>query len=361
IRMKKVFLKSVAFILLFALLFRYCNKVLLVKQIAQPWDNYYKVRGFYEEPRDSLDVIFMGSSIAFCGFNPMEMWKNYGITSYVFANGAQTIQLSYYYLQEALKRQKPEVVVLDCANLPTVVEYAKVDSVLVWNLQTMPLSFEKLKLINSYVEPESRFNALFLISNYHTRWKELREIDYRIASEKTGRNVSKGGSYTFYQGGGDAWVKITGRDIDSRDYHKRDGKVMEEITKEWLVKYIQYAKEHGVDVILTKNPQIGEWSQDYTDSIEAVAKEYGVEFWNYADPASISMDLNECFCDVSHMNYWGNVLYSNEIGMRLSEMYDFVDKREIAEYAYWNEDFGQYQKDVEKAAAEYEQLQGGEQ
>lgn len=357
--MKKIILKGTVFMMLFALIFSYWNKVLMVKLLDQPWDNYYKVKGFYEEPRDSMDVIFMGSSVAFCGINPMELWKNYGMTSYVFANGAQQIQLSYYYLQEALKRQSPKVVVLDCSNFGATIERTSVDGVLVWNLETMPFSLSKIELINNYVEPESKFDALFLISNYHTRWKELQENDYRIATEESGRNVSKGGSYTFIQGGGALWAELSGRDLDSRDYHMRDGNVLTDVTREWLIKYIQYAQKHGVDVILTKNPQIGDWSQDYSDSIAAVAAEYGVEFWNYADPASISMDLDKMFCDASHMNYYGNTFYSDEIGRRLCQKYNLEDKR--GNLCLWDDDFRQYQADIEAAEAAYKQMQEGNQ
>lgn len=60
--------------------------------------------------------------MSFCDINPVEIWKEYGIPSYNFANGAQRIQISEYYLKEALQRQKPKVAVLEvCIFFPQVV------------------------------------------------------------------------------------------------------------------------------------------------------------------------------------------------------------------------------------------------
>ena len=70
-------------------------------------------RGFYGEPRNSLDVVVMGNSNAYSAYSPMMMWKNYGIPTYVAAEGAQNIAETVNVLQEVLTCQKPKLVVLD--------------------------------------------------------------------------------------------------------------------------------------------------------------------------------------------------------------------------------------------------------
>lgn len=68
------------------------------------------VEGFFDEPEDSLDVVFIGSSHVYCDINPLYLWKNYGITSYDFSITTQTVDCSYYYMQEMFKHQAPKVV-----------------------------------------------------------------------------------------------------------------------------------------------------------------------------------------------------------------------------------------------------------
>ena len=352
-RVAKVFL----FTGLFCCLFSYINKIFMVKLLDQPWDNYYKTVGFYEEPKDSMDVIFFGSSVSFCDINPMEIWKEYGIPSYNFANGAQRIQISEYYLKEALQRQKPKVAVLEVSIFSETIDLAEVDTVLIWNLAAMPFSVHKLELIWNYVKPAERLDAIFPITFYHTRWKELNQKDYEIAVEKSGRNVYKGGSTAFSEGGREIWESQANRKVEELDYKKRDGSTISDVTKKHLIRFIQLAKENGCSVVLVKNPQIGDWSQDFSDSIRMVAQENGAEFWDFADPAQIPLDLDQQYMDGSHMNYWGSKEYSKIIGGKLCEEFGLENKQNNKKYQYWHEDCAKYEQLVRGAQEAYRQSQ----
>lgn len=70
---------------------------------------------YLQEKRDSVDVLFLGSSSAYCNVIPARIFENTGITSYVMAGPSQTVSLSYYYLRECLKTQKPKCVFMECS------------------------------------------------------------------------------------------------------------------------------------------------------------------------------------------------------------------------------------------------------
>ena len=60
-----------------------------INQIESPkyfydntWPTSATYAGFYQLPKDSIDVLFFGSSHAAAGFIPQELYNNYGITSY---------------------------------------------------------------------------------------------------------------------------------------------------------------------------------------------------------------------------------------------------------------------------------------
>ena len=67
--------------------------------------------GFYSEPKNTIDVAVIGNSDAYSGFSPMELWKNYGYTSYVSGEGRQTVAQAYVMLNDILKSHKPKVVI----------------------------------------------------------------------------------------------------------------------------------------------------------------------------------------------------------------------------------------------------------
>ncbi len=46
------------------------------------------IDGFYAEPEDTIDVIFLGSSHANAAFAPAQMWREQGFTGYVLYPGA---------------------------------------------------------------------------------------------------------------------------------------------------------------------------------------------------------------------------------------------------------------------------------
>ena len=67
----------------------------------------------YELDKDTVDVLIFGASHAFSSFSPEDLYEDYGITAYVQSSSCQRIWQSYYYLEEALKYQKPQYVILE--------------------------------------------------------------------------------------------------------------------------------------------------------------------------------------------------------------------------------------------------------
>ena len=53
------------------------------------------MRGFYAEPKDSLDVVFLGSSHVFCAINPLAIYDETYLKSYSLGSGQQRNWISY--------------------------------------------------------------------------------------------------------------------------------------------------------------------------------------------------------------------------------------------------------------------------
>lgn len=77
---KKTFLnviKSFIFLMIFFACF------FVVTIVLQRKDSRIKYADFFDEAKkDHIDVLFMGSSHVINGINPIELFKNYGYTSY---------------------------------------------------------------------------------------------------------------------------------------------------------------------------------------------------------------------------------------------------------------------------------------
>ncbi len=69
------------------------------------------------EPKNSIDVVVLGDSESYCSFSPMQLWEDYGYTSYVAGVPGAKIGDNYDVLKTVFARQKPKVVLLETNNL----------------------------------------------------------------------------------------------------------------------------------------------------------------------------------------------------------------------------------------------------
>lgn len=127
------------------------------------WNMYTK------EPKQSIDVIVLGPSYAYCSTIPAEIYRTTKITAYNVCGPALTMSLSKYYLQEALKTQSPRAVYLEATSMffAQYTDYTKV------NVGYMPWGMNRLCATFFASEKEQRLGLLFPLYNYHDRWSEV--------------------------------------------------------------------------------------------------------------------------------------------------------------------------------------------
>ena len=151
-----------------------------------PWATNATFTGFYKMPKNSVEVIFMGSSHGAAAFIPQELYNNYSITSYNLSSEQQNLLLSYYWLREALKYQTPKVVILDTFMLhPYEPEEALngAESCVRKALDYMRWGREKVQAINDvckYDKTQDRWSFYFTNIRFHARWTTLVEDDFTM-------------------------------------------------------------------------------------------------------------------------------------------------------------------------------------
>ena len=109
----KHFIFAALFLAVFSLIFIRVSEILEHKSLAEPWNMTLKVEGFYNEPKNSMDLLFFGSSHMYCSIDPVMLQEETGLTSYVFATQQQPLWITCHYMKEALKYQRPEKIFLE--------------------------------------------------------------------------------------------------------------------------------------------------------------------------------------------------------------------------------------------------------
>lgn len=143
---------------------------------------------------DELDVVFFGSSHVYCGVSPMELYKNYGILSYVMATAQQPVAGSYFLLEKIYETHCPQTVVLDVSTMFSEVTLPY------WRYILDNLEFGALKyrMAKEYLragmatgESDGLFSVMFPIIKYHSRWVGITKDNFQPKS----RNLYTNGQH----------------------------------------------------------------------------------------------------------------------------------------------------------------------
>ena len=114
-------LRAVCFAALTVLLLAYANFVLTPKHDY----GICSMMNLYRQPKDSVDVLAVGTSLAYAGINTNVLWEEYGIAAYDLCSAEQPFWVSYYTIREALKTQHPKVILLDAKPAIYTRDYSK--------------------------------------------------------------------------------------------------------------------------------------------------------------------------------------------------------------------------------------------
>lgn len=338
---KKKLVSAVIFLLIFCMIF------LSVEELLKPkWGEgtggareTLNANGFYDEPEDTIDVMFFGSSYCFFAVSPMKMWEDFGYTSYVRGSANQSVFLTYYTLKESLKYQSPEVVVIEIGQIVNDFDPVVDEWIARRGLDYLKLSDVKAEAIldlDLEGSQQSYMDYFFPLLRYHSRWKELEFYDFDYYTWEP-HNYAKG--------------QYTGISIYQYQWPEGFMEPTDEVfeipaeSASYLDKIVTLCNENDVELVLIKSPMDG-WTYAKHSSVQALADQHGVPFIDYNLPENIAATGIDPTTDF-HYNQWhlrvtGAEKLSAHLGAYLTENYDLADHRNDPAYVIWNEDLEEY-------------------
>lgn len=323
--MKKRIIKAAAFLILAALLLQQLNRILSLKQE----DGILPMEIFYKQERDSIDVIFYGSSHTYSDINPAVLWKEKGIASFDLAGSLQPLWNTYYYMKESLKYQHPKVMVVELVRAIEEREYIE-EARTVTNTFGMKLSREKYEAIRVST-PENLIPYLLEYPVYHSRYQELSKEDFEVYGNTLEGRAYKGFYPLFitkeFEGFPDMSAVTGSRELAPK-------------TEEYLRKIIALAKEEEIPLVFIVAPYQGiiESEQEIFNRCKEIAEENQVPFLNF-NLLYEELELNptEDMAEASHLNHRGSVKFSAWLARWLSEEYGLPDRRGEELYGSWEQ------------------------
>ncbi len=263
---------------------------------------------YYKMDKNSAQIIVLGSSHTTMGFSPVECYKQTGITSFNLSTAKQPIEVSYFLLKEALKKQSPEVVIFEVSGL-----YYKKANINIakyrYSMDSMPLSVNKVWMADSYARYNDDFElfsigeALCPIYYYHDRWKEINEEEFDYV-----------GSPVTYLKGQVIRSYITNIKFDMEAFDKKLARKVakdpnaqisiRENNMNFFLKIKKLCDENNIKLVLTTTPT-NRWNTAKKELAEKVAKDYNLDFVNMCQPDGKVIDYSRDMADGNHVNASG--------------------------------------------------------
>lgn len=273
---KKDWMLAIAFVVLAAVLI-HCASIIMRpvhNSYGSTWDAYLC------EPEDSIDVLFLGSSYAYCDWNPEIMFAASGLTGYVMAGSSFFFEMYQNYTQI--------------------------------NLDYMPRGIDRARAILDAAEPDKRLGLFFDLYFYHDRWKELTREDIAKLITPASADVNKG--YTYVDNVYDT--------KGSTPYHREPSKDTAAYEKhlEAFKKIAELCGDNGIDLIVTINPTFSQCFPEIYDKLEkdltGIAPE--ADFMLLANSFDeIGLDISRDLYDGGHLNFYGACKFSEWTGKML--------------------------------------------
>lgn len=290
----------VCFLLALGLFLTAATAVLLPKR-----HEYGAVWGMYEkEPKNSADVMFFGTSLAYCDIVPAILYEQSGVTSFVMAGPLQPFSVTYGYLREACKTQSPQTVFIEVTGLALARDENSVKA----NLTFMPRSADWLRLVFEETEGDDRAGLLFPLYAYHDRWSSLNVRDWREGL--LGYDPDPLAGYMFLSDT-EPVEGFSVRENTTDEHYESD--------IAWLEKMLGFCREEGIRPVFFISPAPQRLSDDWLERLKADFAAAGAELVDFNDDFdAMGFDLSADFYDPRHLNFRGAEKFSRYLAERLS-------------------------------------------
>jgi hypothetical protein len=333
--MRQLIIKVVLFIGL-SILVLYCGETYFIKENRF---NLAKVTFDNLSSNNKFNILFFGSSKSYCSYNPSVFRKNLKVNSYNLAGQGQVLEISKFVIEEALKKSKPDLVVVDISH--NMIVFSQIDSIAKSKksyqlrvLDNYSLSANKTKTVfNTYNKAEV-VNAISPLIRNHKEWNLVSDLNYKKPYFEGRNNLFLGNN--GYIG---TLHEMSAEGIEIANNLNKDYEVLLNETNFKLTEREISVIEEIEEIVNSTGSKLLFIS---APSIKAYAGH--LSFYHYLEQYFASknqnyLNLNKCFKeigltatdfkDTQHMNYSGGYKTSKYVASYIDEVFSLRESEHI--------------------------------
>lgn len=311
---------------------------ILDKVLSQKAPEYMMMDTFYNDgSHELIDVLCIGSSHAYTSCDTEVYWNEFGIPVYCISSPSQPVDVSYYYLKEALKYCKPKVMLLEGSTIHyTQSGYDYACGVAVSSVKK---NLNRLS-IALHSSNNLRLSLLSDVLFYHDRYKSVNQYDIDYIMGDKGHNTHGFNPWWNY-GEGDDQLPIG---YKTNETIEADAEAIS-----YVEKIIELCRDNDIIPIIYISPHgIGEEDQKKMNWWRQFFQNNGITFVDGIQLVDeLEIDINNDIAK-GHASYYGAGKISEYIGNYLAEKGYVTDHRNDQKYIKWDEDANYYCSHIEQ-------------
>lgn len=315
------FLRMLVFVLVFLLLSCVVLYILTPKYDYGPGS----MMNLALQPRDTIDVLAVGTSTTYASVNTNVLWANWGISAYDLASAEQQYWHTYYYLEQALTTQHPKILLLDAKAATYPDETTRRGRTI---LSTVGILNPIRRARAIAAGGQAPMDFLLGFPQVHENWKSLTAESFAFPGWTGGRSID--------------WKGYI--ECDEVEHHTKPTFFWSETCKKITPNEVEYfqricdlCEAQGIQIVLVSYPN-PDYESDhmYINALRKMAEERGIPMLNFNNPKGrFGIRYSSDFADWQHLNVKGSMKLSLRIGEYLSAHYDLTDHRGDARYDTW--------------------------
>lgn len=279
--------------------------------------DFFRARftGFYAEEKDSLNVVGVGSSALYRYMNVPYLWTEQGITGYSWSTAGQSIYVIEYLLEEILKTQSPELLIVENRKFLTTEKETIKENRLRLVTDNMKYSWNRFNMVNDLVDGwGERLTYHFDLSLYHENWENITEESFSYMFNSKEHELK-------------SWPGVPrSKPVkEAEGVDTKEEKALSKPAEETLLRIIEKCKENNVEVLFVSTPwSITEDLQKETNYMKRIVEENGCLFLDshqYLEEMGVNYETD--FYNSKHMNILGARKFTKFLGEYLNENYEF--------------------------------------
>lgn len=323
---RKKYIKRALKIISLLLVVVLCTALLQEYLLCHSDHNRERIKGFYLEDRDSLDVVIIGASEVYSGFSSVYAYKRFGFTSYPFATQSNIISSYKSQLKEVIDRQHPRLIVIEINGALYRSEKRFLDNEANFRnyIDNIPMNMNKISTIQDYA-PSEPLEYYLPIVKFHSVWNDfpagLKWNLSIINDQLRGYNLLKGvkNKTNVYK----PKEKFYNNSVKNNNEREK----LSPRSEEYLRDLLEYCRSEDLNnVVFARFPHvlIGQSMPRFKRSNTAgdIIKEYGYDYLNCEKNFDeTGLDVNVDFYNSDHMNIYGQQKFTEYFGKLLTDRY----------------------------------------